>query len=184
MLNALLLWTLFFLSIISALPTNNLMQRTCTNHLVNPSFELKSIFPWLTIVTSAWSNRDVVASPFAHSGAYYYQAHSNSTIEATLTLFQSGLNVPANTVVECYAWVAGQRGEGSTSVEVFLDGVSCGTASLGDGDRRQWVRAGGRVRVQRGEDGIGSTIAIVASSERAGKDGWDIWIDDVGVVSC
>lgn len=104
-------------------------------------------------------------------------------MDSTLTLSQSGLDAPVGVDVECYAWVAGKRSEGVTSVEVFLDGAKCGTAVLGKAEEG-WVRVGGRVRVKGGEMGMGSTIAIVATSETAGLEGWEIWVDDVGVVSC
>ena len=70
-----------------------------------------------------------------------------------------------------------------TDVEVFLDGVSCGQTTLGVGDP-QWKRIGSRVKVTGTGNGMGSTIAIVATSESAGEEGWEVWVDDVGVVSC
>lgn len=180
---SLLLLTCAAAALPTAHTTLNLTPRTCTNHLINPSFETGSISPWLPIVTSAWSTRGVFANPFTHSGTHHYYAHSASTIESTLTLSQSGISAPVGSSVECYAWLASKRNEGVTSVEVFLDGVSCGTMAF-DGSVRGYRRVGGSVGVIGGVAGMGSTIAIVATSESAGEEGWEVWIDDVGVSSC
>lgn len=86
--------------------------------------------------------------------------------------------------MDCYAWVAGTRSEGVTNVEVFLDGVSCGTGQIGVGELG-WKRIGSKASVVGiGNGVVGSTIAVVATSKRAGDEGWEIWFDDVGVVSC
>jgi hypothetical protein len=185
------IWVFLCLTTVTvALPTvlashsaHNLTPRTYSNHLINPSFESGVIDPWLTIVTSAWSTRGVFANPFTHSGTHHYYAHSTSTVDSTLTISQTGLNAAVGSMVDCYAWVAGKRSEGVTSIEVFLDEVSCGKTTLGVG-REEWKRVGSQVRVNGTGDGMGSTIAIVATSESAGDEGWEVWVDDVGVVSC
>lgn len=162
---------------------DNLTPWAYLNHLTNPSFESGAIDPWLTIVTSAWSTRGVFANPFTHSGTHHYYAHSTSTVDSTLTISQTGINTSVGSMVDCYAWVAGKRSEGVTSIEVFLDGVSCGKTTLGVG-KEEWKRVGSQVRVNGTGNGMGSTIAIVATSESAGDEGWEVWVDDVGVVSC
>ena len=185
------MWILFYLTTAAvALPTSlttpgaaKAVPRACTNHLTNPSFESGAVDPWLTIVTSAWSTRGVFENFFTHSGTHHYYAHSTSTVDSTLTLSQTNINTSVGTTVDCYAWVAGKRTEGMTDVEVFLDGVSCGQTTLGVGDP-QWKRVGSRVRVTGTGNGMGSTIAIVATSGSAGEEGWEVWVDDVGVVSC
>lgn len=96
---------------------------------------------------------------------------------------QSGIMLPVGSTVDCYAWVAGWRSENVTKVTVFLDGVTCGTAELQVGDE-DWKRVGSKVKVRGGAPGMGSTMAVVATSKSAGDDGWDILIDDMGVVSC
>ncbi|KAJ8113257.1 hypothetical protein OPT61_g4576 [Boeremia exigua] len=184
-------WILFFLaSITTAFPTSlathnadAIFPRACNDHLANPSFESGTVSPWLTIVTSAWSTRGVFESPFTHSGTHHYYAYATSTVGSTITVSQSNINVPVGATVDCFAWVAGKRSEGVTSVEVFLDGVRCGKTVMGVGGP-QWTRVGSRVRVNRTGNGMGSTLAIVATSQSAGDDGWEIWLDDVGVVSC
>ncbi|KAH6637464.1 hypothetical protein C7974DRAFT_141735 [Boeremia exigua] len=160
-----------------------LAPRACTNHLANPSFESGNVSPWLPIVESAWTTRGVFSDSFTHGGTHHYYAHASSAVSSSFTLSQSGISAPAGHTVDCYAWVAGRRSEGVTMIEVFLDGVSCGTAQLGTGERR-WERVGSRVRVGGNATGMGSTIAVVATSKAAGDDGWDLWVDDVGVVGC
>lgn len=77
-----------------------------------------------------------------------------------------------------------------TSVEVWLDGVRCGEGvELVGGEKEEeeeeWVRVGAEVQVAGGEGGgEGSTIAVVVTSQAAGEEGWEVWIDDVGVVGC
>ena len=192
MLTSIAIWILLSLSsTTAALPAALTPHRTaasrtpktCTNYLANPSFESGSIDPWLPIVTSAWSTRGVFANYFTHDGTYHYYAHATSTVEATLTLSQSSVNAPVGGTVDCYAWVAGARSEGETRVEVFLDGVSCGVVQLGVGDGG-WKRVGSKVKVNGTGNGMGSTIAVVATSMSAGEDGWEVWIDDVGAVGC
>ncbi|KAF1923604.1 uncharacterized protein M421DRAFT_425664 [Didymella exigua CBS 183.55] len=175
-----------FLSTTIALPaTPDINPRACVNHLSNPSFETGSLDPWLPIVESAWSpNRGVVPGPTPNgSGKYYYYAQAISTVEATLTMSQSGIMLPVGSTADCYTWVAGRRSENVTKVTVFLDGVICGTDELKVGDT-SWKRVGSKVKVAGGVPGMGSAMAVVATSKSAGDDGWDISIDDMGVVSC
>ncbi|KAF2623438.1 hypothetical protein BU25DRAFT_424943 [Macroventuria anomochaeta] len=185
MLTTIVVWVLLcLLSVTAALPTApNINTRTCTNYLINPSFESGAIEPWLPIVESAWSTRGVFANPFTHQGTHYYYAHATSTVESTLTLSQSGLNAPVGATVDCYAWVAGKRGEGVTRIEVILDGVSCGASQFNVGEDG-WKKVGGKVKVIGGVPETGSTLAIVVTSKSAGDEGWEVWVDDVGVVSC
>ena len=185
MLTTTVLWVLLCLSsVTTALPTApRTNRRTCTNHLINQSFESGAIDPWFTIVESAWSTRGVFANPFTHGGTHHYYARATSTIASSLTLSQSELDAPVGGTVDCYAWVAGKRSEGVTRVEVFLDGVSCGAAQLGVGEGG-WKRVGSKVKVAGGVSGMGSTLAVVATSQSAGQEGWEVWVDDVGVVSC
>lgn len=157
--------------------------RQCTNHLLNPSFETGLTMPWLTILESAFSTRGVVTTPNAHSGTHTFYAHATSTIESTLTISQSYIPAPVGKVVECYSWVRGRRGIGETRVDVFLDGVACGNAILESGEEG-WRRVGGSVNVAGGMPGMGSTVAVVLSTMMAGVGGWEVWIDDVGVVEC
>ncbi len=177
-------------SIAAALPASlatpkadPLFHKACSNYLTNPSFESGVTTPWLTIVTSAWSTRGVFKNWFTHSGTYHYYARSNSTVESTLTLSQSNINVPVGTMVDCFAWVAGKRSDGVTNIEVYLDGARCGATTLGVGDP-QWKRVGSKVRANGAGNGMGSTMAIVATSKSAGRNGWEVWVDDVGVVNC
>lgn len=187
MLQAVALWavTSFIISA-SALPTTqNNIPRACTNKLQNPSFETGDLNPWLPIVQSAWStDRGVYPRPSPDvRGKYYYYAHALATVESSLTMSQSGVTIPVGSTVDCYAWVAGSRSENVTTVTVFLDGVTCGTLDLKprDGD---WHRVGSKVKVLGGVPGMGSTMAVVAMSKGAGEDGWDIYIDEMGVLSC
>ncbi|KAJ4984787.1 hypothetical protein SVAN01_09745 [Stagonosporopsis vannaccii] len=175
----------FYPSVAAALPgVPKSNQRTCTNHVVNPSFETGSTTPWLPIVESAWSTRGVFADPFTHSGTHHYYAHATSTVDSSFTLSQSGVDVPVGSTVDCHAWVASKRSEGATRVEVFLDGLSCGAGQLGVGEQG-WKRVGGKIKaVGAGNGMVGSTIAVVATSKSAGDEGWEIWFDDVGVASC
>lgn len=170
----------------SALPTTqNNFPRACTNMLQNPSFETGSLGPWLPIVQSAWSpDRGVYprSSPDVR-GRYYYHAHALATVESSLTMSQSGVAISEGSTVDCYAWVSGSRSENVTTVTVFLDGLTCGTLDMKPGDE-DWHRVGSKVKVVGGVSGSGSTMAVVAVSKGAGEDGWDISIDEVGVVSC
>jgi hypothetical protein len=180
-------WVLacFFTAAVALPATRSNEPRACTNNLRNPSFETGSLDPWLPIVQSAWSpNRGLYPGTSPNdSGKYYYYAHATSTIEASLTMSQSGVMLPVGSTVDCYAWVAGSRSESVTSVTVFLDGVVCGTAELKAGDEA-WKRVGSKVQVLGGVPGAGSTMAVVAASDSAGKDGWDIYIDNMGLISC
>lgn len=96
---------------------------------------------------------------------------------------QSGVMLPIGSTVDCYAWVAGSRSENVTTVTVFLDGITCGTLELKPGDE-SWHRVGSKVKVVGGVPGVGSAMAVVAMSMSAGEDGWDIYIDDMGLISC
>ena len=129
----------------------------------------------------SWSSyRGIYTSPTGGaSGSNFYYALSNSTIDSTLTLSQSGINIPVGVEVECSAMVASRRpgNVGATRVEVFLDGVSCGGARwLGTSG---WTRVGGKVRV--GEVQGGHTVAVTLVSDEAGEEGWAVWVDDVVV---
>ncbi|KAF3005006.1 hypothetical protein E8E13_008710 [Curvularia kusanoi] len=172
-------------------PTN------CTgpNRLTNPSFESGALDPWLPIVQSSWSpTRGVISlspnspsntpNPATHSGNYAYYAHSLATTPSSLSLSQSGLDISVGKTVDCYAWVRGKRSTGVMNVEVWLDGVRCGVeVELGAGEE-EWVRVGGEVEVLGGVDGTGSSVAVVVSGEGSGEEGWEVWIDDLGVVGC
>ncbi|OAL46023.1 hypothetical protein IQ07DRAFT_603433 [Pyrenochaeta sp. DS3sAY3a] len=191
----LLLWTLLTsLPLISALalpPTaldltsspppglTNPTSKRCTNNaLQNPGFEA-GIDPWLPMVSGSWATRGVyTAAGGGHSGANFYYGYSNSTIDTTLTIGQSGIKASGR--VGCGAWVASRRpgNVGSTRVEVFLDGQSCGLAYLGT---TGWTRVGGSVDAQGGE--LGSTIAVTVFSDEASEEGWSVWVDDVWVGS-
>lgn len=187
MLLAVALWAVASFSVAaSGLPAapNNIPQ-ACVNNLQNPSFETGNLDPWLPIVQSAWStNRGIYpsSSPDVH-GKYYYFAHAISTVESSLTMSQSGVMLPVGSTVDCSGWVKGSRSENVTTVTLFLDGVTCGTLELKPGDE-SWHRVGSQVRVMGGVPGAGSTMAVVAMSKSAGEDGWDIYIDDLGVTSC
>jgi hypothetical protein len=187
MIDSLVLWAVasFFLAA-SALPaTANIIPRACTNNLQNPSFETGNLDPWLPIVQSAWSaDRGLYpTSPPDVRGKYYYYAHATSTVESSLTMSQSGVMLPIGSTVDCYAWVAGSRSENVTTVTVFLDGITCGTLELKPGFE-SWHRVGSKVKVVGGVPGVGSAMAVVAVSMSAGEDGWDIYIDDMGLISC
>ena len=187
MLHLFALWAVasFFLTT-SALPaTLNNAPRACTNNLNNPSFETGNLIPWLPIVQSAWSaDRGLYPRSLPNnSGKYYYYAHATSTIESSLTMSQSDVMLFVGSTVDCYAWVKGSRSENVTTVTVFLDGVTCGALELKPGDE-SWHRVGSKVKVVGGVPDTGSTMAVVAMSMGAGKDGWDIYIDDMGLTSC
>ncbi|KAJ4365687.1 hypothetical protein N0V83_008307 [Neocucurbitaria cava] len=163
----LLLWTLIAsLPLLSALalpstaldlidsppPTHQHTQplsKRCDNKLANPSFE-SGESPWLAMVTSSWTTRAVYTSAQGgHQGSNFYYGHSNSTIDSTLTISQSAINIEAGASVECAAWIASSRpgNVGSTRVEVFLDGESCGMQYLGT---TGWTRVGGRLGDEAG----------------------------------
>jgi hypothetical protein len=187
MLHSVTLWAVasFFLTT-SALPaTLNKAPRACTNHLYNPSFETGNLDPWLPIVQSAWSaDRGLYPRSSPNNfGKYYYHAHATSTIESSLTMSQSGVMLSVGIIVDCYAWVKGSRSENVTTVTVFLDGVTCGTLEMKPGDEG-WHRIGSNVKVLGGVPGTGSTMAVVAMSLGAGEDGWDIYMDNMGLISC
>jgi hypothetical protein len=177
MFPALLLWTLSFLPFLAAIPTTPLQKR-CTNALQNPSFEAGES-PWLAMAFGSWAQRGVYTS--ANGGAEgrnFYFGQSNATIaDATLTLSQSGLAIPAGTTVDCSTWVASNRpgNMGSTRVEVFLDEQTCGSAVyLGT---TGWTKVGGKIKVS----GESHTLAIVVVSDESGPEGGLIWIDDAVV---
>lgn len=172
----------------TATPTPN--PQTCSgpNFLTNPSFDLPTLTPWLPLVQSAFSpTRGILTSPSAaHTGSGVYHAHSLSSIPSSLALSQSGISVERGREVECFAWVRGSRGDGGvTTVGVWLDGVGCGKVEVAGG-QEGWVRVGGRVKVggAEGGGGQGSTVSVVVGSEKAGEGGWEVWVDDVGVVGC
>ncbi|XPS68345.1 hypothetical protein M3J09_000635 [Ascochyta lentis] len=164
--------------------------KACPNKLTNPSFETGHLTPWLTILTSAWPIHNTTtthpSSAPPHNGTYTYHAHSTSTISSSLSLSQSNIPLPVGVTVQCWAWIASSRAEGETRVDVFLDGVVCGSrvVSAGKGEEEGWVRVGGEVTVTGGVEGEGSTFVVVASSQGAGKDGWEVWVDDAGVGGC
>lgn len=186
MLTTLVAWVFVICpSVAAAFPAAlNSNQRACANRVVNPSFETGNTSPWLPIVESAWSTRGVFANPFTHSGTHHYYAKATSTVDSSFTLSQSSIDVPVGSTVDCYAWVASKRSEGVTRIEVFLDGISCGAGQLGVAEQG-WKRVGGKVKVVGTGNGMpGSTIAVVVTSKIAGDEGWELWLDDVGVVSC
>lgn len=160
-----------------ALPAQKLAKR-CDNQLQNPSFE-SGLSPWLTIVQEAWDQRGVYTSPDGgHDGSNFYFAHSNSTISSTLTIAQSGINLSNGESVDCAAWVAllHPGNVGSTQVDVFLDGETCGSANFAS---TGWTRVGGTVSVNG--DGAIHTMAVVFTSNGASEDGWYLWLDDLVV---
>ncbi|KAF2851091.1 hypothetical protein T440DRAFT_395160 [Plenodomus tracheiphilus IPT5] len=170
----------------------------CPNALQNPSFE-SNLPPWMDIVTGSFQIRGAYTGlGGGHDGPHFYYARSNSSIDATIALSQSFTVIPGLTtagagagtgaVVECAAWVASFRpgNVGETSVEVFLDGVSCGGArGLGISG---WTRVGGRVGASElGPllDGGVHTLVVVVISYGASEEGWQVWVDDVVVgVGC
>ena len=124
----------------------------------------------------SWAIRGIYTSASGgQEGRNFYFAQSNTTVaDATLTLSQSELSIPSATTVDCSAWVASNRpgNVGSTRVEVFLDGATCGSAVyLGTNG---WVKVGGKVTVNGGSH----TLAIVVVSDEAGPEGGQIWVDD------
>ena len=77
----------------------------------------------------------------------------------------------------------GKRGDGDggvTGVEVWFGGVRCGRGEIRGGEEG-WRWVGGRVGVK---EGGGSTMVVTVGSEGAGQGGWEVWVDDVGVVGC
>lgn len=150
--------------------------KRCTNALSNPSFE-SGLSPWLDMVSGSFSTRGIFTSADGgQSGQNFYYAHSNATVDSTLTVSQSGFSVQGGGQVECAAWVASRRlgNVGSTRVEVFLDGVSCGVQYLGTAG---WTRVGGQVAVT----GDVHTLAVVIVSDEAGDEGWTVWVDGLAV---
>jgi hypothetical protein len=157
------------------------LQKRCTNAVANPSFE-SGLSPYLDMVVGAWESRGVYTSAGGgHTGLNFYYGHSNATVDSTLTLAQSGLKLPQYGEVEVSAWVASNRpgNVGSTHVEVFLDGVLCGSTDLGT---TGWVKVGGKGTATASKED-GSTIAVVVLSEHASSDGWSVWLDDFFVGS-
>ncbi|KAH9862169.1 hypothetical protein IAQ61_010372 [Plenodomus lingam] len=163
---------------------------TPTNALQNPSFE-SDLPPWMDIVTSSFVTRGVFTSPDnrAHSGAHFYYAMSNSSVDASLTLSQGFGGValaPDTQSIQCTAYLASSRPDnlGFLSVELFLDGVRCGEARrLGT---TGWTRVGGLVGLQEigGLEGWragGHSLAVVIIGYGAGGEGWEVWVDDVVV---
>ncbi|KAF3049197.1 hypothetical protein E8E11_000757 [Didymella keratinophila] len=186
MLQSITLWAVAsFFPATSALPATPNIPRACINKLRNPSFETGNLDPWLPIVQSAWStDRGLYPRLSPNSfGKYYYYAHATSTVESSLTMSQSGVMLTMGSTVDCYAWVQGSRSENVTAVTVFLDGMTCGALELKPGDD-SWHRVGSKVKVVGGVPGTGSTMAVVAMSMGSGEDGWDIYIDDMGLTSC
>jgi hypothetical protein len=174
MLLTILIWAFAFLPFLAtATPTP---FKRCTNALQNPSFE-NGLDPWLAMHFGSWALRGVyTSSEGGHSSTRnFYYARSNASVsEATMTLSQSGLTIPAGTTVDCSAWVASSRpgNVGSTRVEVFLDEVTCGSvAFLGTNG---WQRVGGKVTVA----GETHTLAIVVSSDETGEEGSEVWVDN------
>ncbi|KAF1843867.1 uncharacterized protein K460DRAFT_289919 [Cucurbitaria berberidis CBS 394.84] len=154
------------------------LSKRCDNKLQNPSFE-SGESPWLAMVSGSWSTRGVyTSSGGGHHGSNFYYGQSNSTIDSTLTLSQSEINIPNGATVECAAWIASRRpgNVGSSRVEVFLDGQSCGTEYLGT---TGWTKVGGKVGVSG--DGAVHTLAVVVVSDEAGEEGWAVWVDDLWV---
>ncbi|KAF1946716.1 hypothetical protein EJ02DRAFT_218238 [Clathrospora elynae] len=186
-LPVLVLWTLtllFALSSALALPMDSAdsssLTKHCTNFLTNPSFEAGEL-PWLAMVTGSWETRGIWASSSGgHSGSNYYYGLSNSTIETSITLSQSGLSISPGQV-NCSAWVASSRpgNMGSTRIEVYLDDVSCAPAvQVGT---TGWMKVGGTVGVQDVEGG--HTLAVVIVGDVATDEGWSISLDDLSVGS-
>ncbi|KAL6705286.1 hypothetical protein ACN47E_007096 [Coniothyrium glycines] len=176
-------WTLLALPTTSAFPPPRAappLAKRCTNLLSNPSFET-GIDPWLAMLTGSFTDQRGIytSSSGGHSGANFYYAHGNSSVDATLTLSQSGFAIgsAAPGEMECSTWVASRRpgNVGSTRVEVFLDGISCGTQYLGT---TGWTKVGGKVKPSSDQT---HTIAIVVNSDEAGDQGWSLWVDDVTV---
>lgn len=180
------LWTSFFLLLLlhTSPTTSSPLQPRCINSLQNPSFE-SGISPWLTIVQGSFtSTRGVYTSAGGgRSGANFYYALSNASVEASLTVSQTGFGIDGGNgrggdgSVDCSAWVASRRpgNVGSTRVEVFLDGVSCGLQYLGTSG---WTKVGGRVKP--GPEST-HTVAVVFISDQAGEEGWSLWLDDIVV---
>ncbi|CAO2656284.1 Nn.00g050870.m01.CDS01 [Neocucurbitaria sp. VM-36] len=155
-----------------------LLSKRCDNKLQNASFE-SGESPWLAMVSGSWSTRGIYTSATGgHQGSNFYYAQSNSTIDSTLTISQSNIDIANGATVECAAWLASRRpgNVGSTRVEVFLDGLSCGMQYLGT---TGWTRVGGKVSVSG--DGAIHTMAVVIVSDEAGDEGWTVWVDDLWV---
>jgi hypothetical protein len=176
----LLLWSLAFIPFLNAIPTtppptHANIQRSCTNALQNPSFE-SGITPWLAMAFGSWAQRGVYTSAEGgHSGPNFYFAESNATVsETSITLSQSDFSIPSGTAVECSAWVASRRpgNVGSTRVEVFMDGTTCGSpVYMGTNG---WQKVGGKVTV----NGDSHTMSIVIVSDETGPEGGQVWVDD------
>ncbi|KAH7378842.1 hypothetical protein BKA66DRAFT_571625 [Pyrenochaeta sp. MPI-SDFR-AT-0127] len=158
------------------------LARRCENKIQNPSFEY-GVDPWLAMVSGSWATRGVYTSGGGgHQGSNFYYGHSNSTVDSTLTISQSSISIPNGGQVECAAWVASRRpgNIGSTRVEIFLDGQTCGIGYLGT---TGWTRIAGKVSVSG--DGAVHTLAVVAISDEASEEGWQFWLDDLSVgVGC
>lgn len=177
MLTTILIWSLALLPFLNAIPTTPLSQpmKRCTNILQNPSFE-SGVSPWLEMGFGSWAARGVYTQASGgHDGRNFYWGQSNATAaESTLSVSQSELQIPSGTTVECSVWVASNRpgNVASTAFEVFLDGVTCGTAiNLGT---TGWVKVGGKLAVS----GDSHTFTVVVSSDTTGPQGSQVWIDD------
>jgi hypothetical protein len=105
------------------------IEKRCSNILQNPSFE-SGLYPWLDIVFGPWAKRGVFTSAQGgHNSRQFYLANSDATVShGTIALSQSGLYIPAGTTVDCSVWVASnhQGDSSNTSVQLFIDEVSCG----------------------------------------------------------
>ena len=188
----------FVLFIVCAIPTFATTQasplsspqqapsiKRCTNAVVNPSFEIPVLSPWMDMVTGSWYSRGISTSPTGgHSGSNLYAATSNSSaVQATLTLSQSYIDLPVGATVDCYAWVTGRRPNGQTRVEIFLDQVSCGEALHMGAGQEGWTKVGGKVQVQDVPGGVGHSVAISVQGDGVeDEEGWRVAVDDVGVM--
>lgn len=183
MFTVLLIWALAFLPLLNAIPTPSqespLLPKRCTkNALQNPGFE-SGEYPWLAMVSGSWAERGVrTSADGGHEGHNFYWGRSNATVQdVTLTLSQSELSIPSGTTVDCSAWVASSRpgNIGATRVEVFLDGITCGSPMYFG--TSGWAKVGGKVVVS----GDSHTLAIVIVSDEAGPEGGLVWVDEASL---
>ncbi|KAF2827651.1 hypothetical protein CC86DRAFT_214484 [Ophiobolus disseminans] len=179
MLTTILIWALALLPFLNAMPTTPLSQpaleKRCSNVLQNPSFE-SGVSPWLEMAFGSWASFGVFTqSAGGHDGRNFYWGQSNATAAvSTLSVSQSAVRIPSGTTVECSVWVASSRpgNVASTAVEVFLDGITCGSAAyLGT---TGWVKVGGKITA----NGDSHTFTVVITSDTTGPQGSQIWIDD------
>ncbi|KAH3997833.1 hypothetical protein HBI25_099080 [Parastagonospora nodorum] len=176
----LMLWAFAFAHPINAIPTRpaTSIKKRCSNILQNHSFE-SGLYPWLDIVFGPWAERGVFTSAQGgHNSRQFYLIHSNATVShGTVALSQSGLSIPSGTTVDCSAWIASNHPGGSdnTSVELFIDEVSCGApVSL---STHPWIKVNGKATVSQDSH----TFSIVVTSEVTGSDGSTTWVDDAFV---